>query len=548
MSQLLEVFGIVFESDAEDVTRGAEEATQSAEQLEQQISSTDSATTELGGSFLDLIGTAQTALASVLSLGALTGGVIVAAQLTDEVGKFSQTLGLNIQDVQAWSEAVVRSGGSANGFQSSIGGLTRGLTDFAVTGGGTLAETFARIGVSATDANGKIKTAFDILPELADQFEKLTAAEATGFGERLGLDQGTILLLQQGRRAVDDLVERQKALGVATQEDYEIAARFNDQWADTKQVFQSLFTSAGSTILPLLTSVLSGVEKVVFFLAKHKALVTGFFIGIAAVATAVFGPAIAAAVVAVTAAAAPFLLMAAAAGAVGLAIGLIADDISNFIAGNDSLIGSLAETYPNIGRLVGLVTEGVKFLVGALGEAYDAFLSLTGSVDVFDLLGKSVTALFETFDKLLGIAFNLGEVISLAFTNPQKAIEKLLSMIKELGASISEALPDFSGALDDAAGFFGFGGDEKDKGEIESNLNKAKNFLFGVDSNPLNTQTSGSISTSSRSNSRQTSVSIGQVSVQTQSTDAAGMAAAASGELSSQMRQAVNTIDDGVAY
>lgn len=539
---LLDVFGIVFEGDASGVNDGLETAESSSDDLRKNLIDTDKAAGELGDSFLSLIGSAKGALASLLSLGIATTAVISTAAATDEVGKFSQTLGLNIEEVQAWSEAVVRSGGDANGFRSSIEGLTRGLTDFAVTGGGAAAETFNRLGISATDSSGKVKDAFAILPELADQFGRLTAAEATGFGQRLGLDQGTILLLQQGRQEVEALVARQKALGVATQEDYEIAALFNDTWADTKQLFRAVSITGGSTILPLLTDLLLGVQEFAFFLLDNKALIAGFFIGLAGTIITVYLPAIGAALTSTFALIAPFLAVGAAAIAIGAAIALVVDDIYNFIQGNDSLTGQIFENYPNIQKLIMQIGEAFGLLVEVAKQVGAVLLDVFSVVALgaLNTLVGGIEFLLGMIDNVLGLANDVGVALSDAFNSPKQALDSLAEAFKTFVDNFFNLLPDLSGALSSVGGFFGLGGNE----EVSNNVYLAQNAFKNADANPLNGQTTSSIINNQAS--RSTSVQINKVEVNTQATDAGGMASAAGGALSSEMQRAVNNIDDGV--
>jgi hypothetical protein len=65
-------------------------------------------------------------------------------------------------------------------------------------------------------------------------------------------------------------------------------------------------------------------------------------------------------------------------------------------------------------------------------------------------------------------------------------------------------------------------------------------------SSPISTQTSNSISNASRVSTRSTSVSTGPITVNTQATDAEGVAGALGTTLGAQMRQATSTFDDGV--
>ena len=338
---LLETFNILFTSDAKDVKKGAEEAEKATEELEQKVEETDKAAKKLGGSFVDALTSAQGTIAGLLSIGSIAASVISEAANTDELGKFSDALGLNIEEVSAWGGIVERSGGSAEGFRGSISSLQGSLTEMALTGGGPAAEVFAKLGISAVDAGGKIKSGFDLLPEIADSFEGLTEAEAFSFGQALGLDQGTILTLQKGRDEIDRMLRIQESLGVATEEDAEIARDFQDSMTGLSQVFSAASRNVGSALLPAFTSIIKFIEEIVFFLAENKDLVVGFFIGAAAAITVAYLPAIASAAAATLVAIAPFVAIGLAITAVGAAFAVVYDDIQTFLAGGKSATGEI---------------------------------------------------------------------------------------------------------------------------------------------------------------------------------------------------------------
>jgi hypothetical protein len=495
VASLLETFGILFESDAEDVKKGAEEAGKATDDLEDKISATDVTAEKLGKSFLGLTSSAKSALASVVGFAAISAGIVNAAQQADQVGKFSEVLGLSVQEVGAWSEAVIRAGGSAQGFQSSIMSLTSQLTDFVITGGGPAMEVLARLGVSAFDAQGKVKTAFDLLPDLADAFERLSAAEAFAFGQKLGLDQSTILLLQQGRREVEELVRRQKALGVTTKEDAKLAAEFNDAWADFTQQSNDVFRALGTTVLPILTKVFSLVDDFTDLLVENKDLVIGFFIGIAGAITAYYLPVMIAAAGAAIAAMAPFLLLAAIVTAIGVAFALVYEDVVAFMNGQDSLIGKMLEKWPVLGEIIDTLKESFKSFAEFVGKAFDFLLTL-----------------------------------------PDKIVEGF----KKVKDSIPE-IPSFSDIKEGALGLIGLG-----DGETDEALEMGKSQIINADNNPLNGQTAGSIGAASTTANTSTSVSVGSVNVDARGGDSNEIASGVSSALSEQMKQAVNNFDDGV--
>ncbi len=513
---ILSTFGILFQTDAKDAKKEVDDLGDSLDNLEKTAEDVTGAVDEMDGAvsqsaegFLGLADGVGTAAAGLVVLTGLLAGLTTQAMSTDEIGKFSETLGLSIEDVGAWGEAVKRSGGDANAFRGTIASLTDKLTDMDLTGGGEGAEVLARLGINARDAGGKIKDAFSILPEIADSFQNLSKAESVGFGRKLGLDQGTILLLQQGRVAVEDLVNRQKQLGVATEEDYLAAAKFNDAWADTQQIFSNLATSSGTTILPLLNKVLGGVENLVVWMRENDTLVEGFFIGVAGVITAAYLPAIVSAGAATLVAISPFLLIGAAIAAVGVAFALLYEDVVAYLGGQSSFIGDLAKEYEWFGLIVDGVVKGIKFQFETLGAVFDWLIKLIKS--------------------------------------PTQAIEELGDSVKKMVNEAKELIPDIGDSFDDAfSGFKSFFGIDDE--EIKANLDKAVTITGGIDRNQLNGQTSASIVNSQQSINRTNNVTVGGTTVNTQATDPQAVANEVNGTLKNQVAQAIGNFQDGEAY
>lgn len=349
---LLSTFAILFETDAKkatdetagladalgDVEKGAEGATKGTDNTTESFNDNAMAAGALTKTMVGMV-------ASFVAFDAIAAKVFDTASNVDTIGKLSQTIGLNIVELDAWGIAAERNGGSAEALRGTVESLQTSLQDISITGGGEIINTLAMIGVQATKANGEIKSAFEILPEIAAAFEGMSTQQSFAFGRRLGLDQGTILTLQQSRYEVDKLVERQKMLGGVTKEGYETAALFNDQWDDTKRVFNSLWLSANNTILPLLQKVLAGLETVVVWVRNNQALVEGFFIGVGSAITVTYLPAITAAAAATFAAISPFLAVGAAVTAIGVAVALLYEDIKAWVNGSKSAIGEIVGTF-----------------------------------------------------------------------------------------------------------------------------------------------------------------------------------------------------------
>ena len=481
---LLETFEILFRSNSQEIEDGAEQAERAVDDVEASLLQTDRAAENLGESFTDLIGRFSGAIAGLVGAGALVAATLDQVAATDALGKYSDALGLNIEEVGAWSEAAGRAGGSAEAFQGSIQGLQGSLQDMAIGGGGAASEALARLGISATDATGQMRGVFDLLPEIAGQFENLSQAQQIELGEKLGLDQGTIQLLQAGEKGVTELVKRQHELGVATAEDAKLAATFNDALDDAGQIFGHITRSIGIVLLPALTSILKGFEVVTKFVKENKDFVTAFFIAIAGTLTALYLPAILTAAAATIATIAPFIAIGAAVAAFAALIALAYDDIVNFIKGNDSLTGVI------------------------VGKVKTAFEQFTGWIN--------------------GL------------------LEPLREVVEYIEGKFSSAVSGITDTVSGISDFLGLGdGDKKITAALEDGRNamqQARSNPVASDS-PL----AAGIISNANSVTQNTSVSVGRVNVDARGGDSDQIAKGVSGALKDQMQQTMSNFDDAVA-
>jgi len=170
------------------------------------------------------------------------------------VGRLAHNLNMSTEDVTAWEGAVERAGGSAAGIDGTLHGLTQQLQQLAITGQSAVVPYFQALGVEISDAGKKARPMGDILLDLADKFQKLDPARATALGAGIGADQGTINLLQQGRAAVQQLLDEQRKMGVVSAEDAERAQRLQNSLLDLRQ----MMTSLGRTILNDVTPYVIG--------------------------------------------------------------------------------------------------------------------------------------------------------------------------------------------------------------------------------------------------------------------------------------------------
>ena len=492
MSSVLETFFLLFESDADKAAKDLEKVDKASDDTADSLEKTSEKSEQANASFTDMIGKLKAVAVAYIGVQGAQAALNLATQV-DMLGKTADMWGLNVEELNAWGEAAVRNGGTVDGMVSTIEGLNAGLNEVALTGEGSILPFFNLLGISATDAAGKARTAMDVLPEIADAFEGLTAGEQVSLGQQLGLDDATIRMLQGGRRELDLMIARQKELGVVTKEEAEASAAFNDALADTSQVFVTIGRQLLTAALPAITTILEGVQEFVIYLRDHEELVIGFFTAIGAAILPVAASALAAA--------APFILMGAAVAAVGAAFGLLLDDIEHWRNGQDSLLGRALGDWTKFSDMIGQVIDGM----------IERIMSVIGWIK-----------------ELLGFG---DDVEGMDIESPEEDDEG--------GPGILDRI-------------FG-GGDEEDqeedrteigRAEIQEDVIAGQDLLQAADASPVGALTSSAITNSNVTNGGN-SVNVEKVEVHTQATDAEGIASEIGGSLTKQMRATVNTFDDG---
>ena len=545
---ILETFYILFQSNADKVEGGSKKAKESTNKLEEALKSTDARTQQVGDGFLSMIASAKGALASVLAVSAATAAINSTVKYVEGLRLTSQAIGENISNVDAWSRSTKKFGGDAESFQGTIKSLNTSIRETAFTGEGSMSPMLRRLGLNLRDLSGNIKTPLQLLPEIADAFQKISPAESMHLGSQLGLDQGTILLLQQGRKGVEDLIEQQKRYGVITAEDAEITKKFTSQLNDTENVWASMTRSVSLQAVPAVTWFFEKLQKLGEFMSDHKTLMEGVFIGVAAAITYFYLPAMISAAVATLAATWPIILLIAVVAALVAAFAFAYDEVTNFMEGNNSLIGEAVKKWPLLGLVIKTIGEELKVLAGIASWAKDFLVDVFTDPDAAsDDLFRGIENIIDYFKsdwpilgagvRMLGDEFSeLGDGVINIFKGVWEYFSSLIDRIKAGIASISNS-------LDSAKHFLGLGSADTSAEAMK----QAQSSIDLASNTPIASQSSSSINNSVMRGNKNTDVTIGDVVIElAPDSDAEGISTAVGLHLASQMRQAMYNFDDGV--
>lgn len=362
----------------------------------------------------------------------------------DALGKAADRLGVSIEDLDAWGQAAKLSGGSAEALSSTVEALSRGLTELALTGSTGAKPFLEQLGVSATDSKGKIRDAFEVLEEMADKIEGMDKNKSLGILQGIGIDNGTINLIQSGKKSIQELIKEQKEIGVYNLKTAETMKRYND-------AMDNFSRTAKMSLVPIMTFLADKFAKGaklaadgIKYLRDHAVAITPVLAGLAVVLLAKAAPALSALTLNFLRLSAAFLTS-----PIGLvtmallALGLAIEDMIVWANGGESALGDMwtsifgsAEEALSIFESVKEVFEYVcDALIAAVKKIVPILIQMLGSIAMFiGVLAASVIILFQ---KIYG-----------AITSLPEALRELREAIFGTSGAINTALSAASGHFD----------------------------------------------------------------------------------------------------
>ena len=528
------------------IKEGGEEAEKAKEELQKvsgQLKEQKDHLKKLGNSWDGMLVNLRKNQAEIIKIAGTFGGLFVAfrkvsdfAAKADTFGQLAQNAGVATDTLQDLTNAVEHWGGSAEGAAASVSMLSDSLTDISKGGdGGGLKDITAKMGISTNV--GSVDEFFENVAAKMDTLK--TQAEKVQLGRELGLDDGTIQMLSQGLDGYKKQLEGISKYRVFTKDDISNARQFEMTMRDIRMGTAAIGANLAQLLLPVISKLAVGVKNVIDFFVDHspfiKALLTLIGItllplviqnvwklGRALVAFAVSNPILAAIAVAI------------------MLIAALIDDLYTWLQGGDSLFG--------------------KFWEDLFGPADEARIKFQKFYEELKAFVKGLGVIILTIGKLIWAYVNgVLKLIQLIWNAIPEPIKKLIGKGLLLGAKLSPA-----GLLATAVTKVGkqhkTGLDyvpydgylaELHKGERvqtadeaadwRRNLAKAKAAISMTSSFNLNSIPSGITNAFSNSSSNRT-VSIGNITIQTQATDAGGIA----NDLGQAIKQAFVNLNNGI--
>ncbi|MEA4836874.1 MAG: hypothetical protein VB101_01125 [Rhodospirillaceae bacterium] len=456
---------------------------------------------------------------------ALLGGLAMAKsavsnylELAASIDRTSASLGMSVERFQQWRGVAELAGTEGDEIGNTFRDMSDYITDALKFDSGPLKEISKEIGVRLTDASGKARDTEAVFLDLADAFNKLPAQQAAGYGMQLSFDPAIIALLQKGSAEIEVLLAKQKELGLLTKADTEAAVKARAAIGYLGKSIESIVGVLVRAALPALQWLAERLTAVAVWVRQNEGFILAFFGAFAVLLTARLLPALYRVAAANLAAWLPLLLAVAVIGLLAGAIGLLIDDFLAWSEGGQSAFGGLWQA---ASEAFAVIRDGVAALWAYIGPIWEAFKTLWAGVwtaikGIFKGDAAQIQAGFgQMLDGALGMLGGWAGAIRAMLV---ALFDWILGLFASLGNLIQDKVTAAAGdALATVKGFFGFG---------------------GAPSPPPAPSAGMSPSVANRQSNVNAETHIGEIKIETQATDAKGIARDLGQELRSEPLQA----------
>ncbi|QHP77132.1 hypothetical protein EKQ45_14805 [Proteus vulgaris] len=522
------------------------------EHLQKELSETGSKYQEAGSSVAGFATKALGAVGIVMSIGTIFAESVSRSQEIETLDKLGKQIGVATADVDAFSGSIAELGGSRESAQADLSAMAKSF--------------------------GNTKDSMEKVLQTADKVQGMSFDKAKKTLEGMGVsDEKTIELMMKGRKELERTMGIQKEYSGISKESIESSIKFNSAMAKFQQSSGLLKNSFLEMVIPALSKVLEWLTKLVTFCKENKHLVVGFFTAVATILLGKYIYAMKLASISTWTTLFPIIAIIAVIALLAAAFAIVYDDIMNFIDGNDSMIGRILEKYPRLKVVILALWETFKKLF----EYLKAIVGVVADIVVagWDLMASGLKAYVKYLLSCISVIAGWGKSFAGVFNTVSDAVvsafEWMWEQVEKIIGWVNTGLNAVKNGWKSAKEFFGFGDDEEitvnqnvernvnDNGEIEyampqeesqtenqppvrHSIAQANAQLDAIANNAMNPITSQAISNQSNVKN-ESNVSIGEIKVETQATDAQGMASGVKDALQDQLADFNQQNSTGVA-
>lgn len=167
------------------------------------------------------------------------------------LSRLSKNLNISADTMHRWGKASEMNGGSMEGFLGTLQNLNNQVTEIFMKGDSAITPYLRQLGVSVTDAAGKAKPLTAVLGDIADATEKAfpDRQQRYAYLQQMGFDEGTINLIAKGGKELRATLAAQQGF---SQKDADAAYKAEQTWLKAQQRLEKMTRDLVIKVLPSL--------------------------------------------------------------------------------------------------------------------------------------------------------------------------------------------------------------------------------------------------------------------------------------------------------
>jgi soluble lytic murein transglycosylase-like protein len=236
--------------DPRDFTKGEKQVAASVLKTKDSVKRSSQ---EMGQEFAKLATKWLSVAAAIALIKKLVGALADVSTQTRQLGIDSQNFNIATHKLRNFQNAVEMLGGKAEDVTNTIMGLQKAVFDLTVMGQSSASlEMLTRLGVQFQDATGHARAFEDIVNDTADALERaqkngtLNRTEAFFAAKQAGFDDGTARLILSGRQGIAEELAKQQSRHQVNAEDIGAAEKIERVRNDVDQMKTSAAIQANT--------------------------------------------------------------------------------------------------------------------------------------------------------------------------------------------------------------------------------------------------------------------------------------------------------------
>ncbi len=173
----------------------------------------------------------------------------------------SESLRVNVAQLNAWQEMAKRVGGTAEGMTSAFSNMQNAIIGADFTGGNPVVMALQQMGIATKDSKGNMRDLVSIFADINKAFQKFTPDQQLKMSKILGVDPATQRLLSLSTLKFKEQMSEVERAGLITKAQAEEATRAKVRWDNLNQTWDRIKFNLGEKLYPIFEKITTWVLK-----------------------------------------------------------------------------------------------------------------------------------------------------------------------------------------------------------------------------------------------------------------------------------------------